>query len=437
MRTAIRAALLFLLASGCAIDKEPSLGTSRHASPLYAPGWSAAHGDSANSDYSPTYGATDLTLAWRREFVDGTINLGPTNDGAGRVYVTTSAPGCHLYALNQYTGETIWCSEELNRWAVSSSALLGAEGRIFVSDNKAMFAFNTDGQVLWRTPIKGFTLSAQFTPSGHIVFVTHIGRIYVLDRRTGDHILDPVDLIPGGVYDPDSPRQPALACMLGTRNCPAANTIAVDQKTGRFFFTFFAPGAEEAGLRGMQYVEDPAPSIKPLWVNDALPGGSGSSPVLSVDGSRLYVNDNIDSIHTIDALTGETIWRVPIGWASKGSPSVSPEGLIIPTGGGPLLAIADTGSEGRLLWRRGDIDNRSIATQAAGGVAYPVVASGDRSLELLIIDTATGVTLDREILPGENRFTVGTTISPDGMIFTPTFDGKLFAFRKEACEAAP
>lgn len=424
-------------APGLAAASALVLGASATAAPppassAYGPSWSAAHADAANTDYLAVPGARDLELAWSRRFEGGSINLGATTDARGRVYVTTTAPGCHLYVLDQKTGETIWCSQAVNRSAVSSSALLDRDGRIYLSDNEAMVAFDGDGKVLWRTPIVGFTLSAQFTPQGHLIFVTHVGRIYVLRRDTGAPVLAPVELIPGATYDPRSADQPVRACMRGTEDCPAANTIAIDERTGRFFFTFWDKGAKQAGLRAMRYAEDPVPRITPLWTNDTLPGGSGSSPDLTADGTRLYVNDNLDSVHAVEAATGRAIWRFPIGWASGGSPSTSPEGIIIPTGGGPLMAIADRGDHAELLWRDDARDNRSIAAQAAGGLAYPAVARARGENDLTVVDVRTGAELDRVPLPGRTMFTVGTTFGLDGSVYVATILGQLFALRPTA-----
>ena len=423
--------LAFLLLNACSSGtvNEPVKGPEA----VYGPGWSAVHADNGNSDYSPVKGHKNLSLAWERRFPNGQIYLGSTSDDRGRLYVTTSAPGCHLYALNQETGETLWCSDRVNASAISSSPLIDRDGRLFVADNTAMFAFDRDGNVIWENPIVGSTMSCQFTNTGRLIFITHIGRIYVLDRDTGEPVLPPVELIPGMTYDPDSPEQPVTACMRGTRECPSANTIATDRE-GRFFFTFFAPEAEFAGLWAMKYNETPSPSITPYWTNNALPGGSGSSPVLSADGTRLYTNDNVDSIHAIDADTGETIWSFPIGYASGGSPSVSPEGIITPTGGGPLMAIADRGETAELLWRNDEIQNNSIPTQVAGGIAYAAIAKEGSTYEndLIVFDTHSGTILDRELLPGITIFTVGTTIGPDATVYISSINGRLFAFRPEA-----
>src|SRR5690606_41881705 len=75
------------------------------AADVYAPGWSTAHADAANSDYSPVKGAKDLAPAWRRTF-SGSIYLRATSDDSGRVYATTHGKGCHLPAHDRRTGQT-------------------------------------------------------------------------------------------------------------------------------------------------------------------------------------------------------------------------------------------------------------------------------------------------------------------------------------------
>jgi outer membrane protein assembly factor BamB len=181
----------------------------------------------------------------------------------------------------------------------------------------------------------------------------------------------------------------------------------------------------------MQYTEDPEPTLTELWTSDALPGGSGSSPDLAAAGSRIYVNDNAGNVHALDATTGATIWSFPIGYASGGSPATSPDGLILPAGGGasPLLAVQDAGDHAELAWRRDDLLNRGIPTLAAGDRSYATVDRGQRRNDLVVIDTTTGEELDREPLPGTSVFSVGTTIGPDGTVYVPTIVGGLTAFR--------
>jgi len=426
--------VLSLLAIGCSTpsdDDAPAAerdgGTTLLSTSPYGQGWAAVHADSANTDYAAVEGAADVTLAWHRS-LGGNVNLGPTVGTDGRVYVTTSAPGCHLYVLDAATGETAWCSEEMDRFAVASSALLDREGRAFLADSEAMHAFDADGNVLWETPIVGVPLSAQFTPEGRVIFVTHIGRVYVLDRDTGEPVVPPVELIPGATFDPATNMR---GCPLGTAECPSANTPAVDLETGRIFFTFWEPGAPQAGIRAMQITEGDDAAIAHLWTNDSLPGGSASSPDISPDGSRVYLNDNAGNVHALDAATGEEIWSFPIGYVTGGSPSTSPEGLILPAGGlgaSPLTGLIDEGDRAEVAWRIGTVTNRGIATQADGDKAFATVAAGPGTNDLVVIDTATGTELDREPLPGTTLFSVGITVGPDATVFVPTFNGELYAF---------
>jgi outer membrane protein assembly factor BamB len=396
-------------------------------SKIYGGGWAAAHADAANSDYSPVNGPRNITLAWHRK-IPGTINLGPTSDERGRVFVTSSGEGCHLYALDHKTGETLWCSEEVNRFAVASSALLDSDGRIFVGDDQAMHAFDGYGKLIWETRIEGFPFSAQFTRTGRLIFLTCIGKVYVLDRLTGKALMRPMELALGLKYKPD---MDARACMRGSQDCPYANTLAYDAHGSRLFFTFWKPGDKQASLLALRYSEDPAPSLVQLWQNSQLPGGSATSPDLSSDGARVYVNDNEGHLHALDSQTGLTLWKFNIGYAPGGSQSTSPKGIIMPSGGGgaKLLCIADRGDHAELLWQKNDLFNRGVATQAAGGLAYVTVKTGTLSYDVVIVDIQSGEELDREHLPGKSAFSVGTTIGFNGYIYIPTFNGGLFAFR--------
>ena len=393
------------------------------------------HADAANTDYSPVRAPCDVTLAWERHFqgsisigpLPWTINLGPTIDPSGRVYLTTTTTGCHLQAIDGRTGQTLWCAPAMDVFTVASSPLLDRNGRLYVADGRGMHAFDRDGTERWRTTIDGVPLSAQFTPDGRIVFVTNVGKAYVLDRGNGAVRVGPIDLAPGVHWDPVGGM---AACARGTEDCPSANTIAVDPR-GRVFFTFWAPGAEQAGIRAMRYRGGRHPTLRALWANDALPGGSASSPVVSRDGRHVYVTDNVDALHALDAATGTGIWSYRIGYASGGSPSISPDGLVIPAGGSahPLVAVLDTGSAGVLAWQRDDLHNHGIANQTAGPTVFATVDTGAFHNDLVVLDARTGRDLDREPLPGTSVFSVGTTVGPDGTIYVPTIVGGLYAFR--------
>jgi hypothetical protein len=251
--------------------------------------------------------------------------------------------------------------------------------------------------------------------------------IYVLRREDGSPVLPAYELIPGATYDATK----VNACARGTADCPVANTPSIDTDTGMLYTTFWAPGAAQAELRALRITEDPAPSITPVWSYDALPGGSGSSPDISADGTRVYVNDNVDALHALDAATGQEIWSFDIGYAPPGSPSTSPEGLIMPAGGAsaPTMAVADRGDHAELAWSRPDLLNRGIPTQTAGFRSYATVWTSQYTNDLVVLDTRTGAELDRAAIPGVSLLTVGTTVGQDGTILVPTITGKLYAYR--------
>lgn len=402
----------------------------------YAPSWSAVHADAANSDYSPVEPASDVAERWsiaiegsmRIGPLPWTINLGPTSDPDGNLYVTSTESGCHLQALDGRTGERRWCAADMDLFTVVSSPLIDHDGNLFVADGRGMHSLTSDGSRRWNAPLRGVPLSAQFTPDGHVVFVTHTGTIYVLDRTTGVELMEPIDLAPELSWRAE---QGMFACARGTEDCPSANTIAVDQRTGVLYFTFWEPGAPHAGVRAMQYRGGVEPSIEPLWSNDSLPGGSASSPTISFDGSRVYVTDNVDGLHALDATTGEVIWSYSIGYAAGGSPSVSPEGIVVPSGGtnSPLLAVRDEGDRAVLAWQHDALPNRGVATQTAGEKVYATIAVGDQRCELVVLGAADGRILDREPLPATCVFSVGTTVGEDGTVYVPTIVGGIHAFQ--------
>jgi outer membrane protein assembly factor BamB len=393
---------------------------------FYGPGWSAVHADGANSDSSARRGPDDITLAWTRQFA-GRINLGAVSGPDGQVYVTTGTATCPLHALDLATGVERWCSNEVNQLASLSSPVVDRDGNLYVADSEAMHSFDSAGNLRWEQPINGVPLSAQLTQDGRVLFITNIGVIYLLRRDTGQPVLPPVELIPGATFDPSKVNE----CAWGTSGCPVANTPSMDITTGRVTFTFWEPGAARSGVRAMRVTEDPVPAITPLWTNESFPGGSASSPTLSSDRSRVYVTDNVDSLHALDAATGETIWSFPIGYASGGSPSVTPDGLVMPSGGSlsPLVAVQDEGDHASLSWSRVDFGNRGIPMQMAGRRSYATVRTSLLTNDLVVVDTTDGTELDREPIPGNSIVTVGTTVGQDGTIFVPTITGLLCAYR--------
>jgi hypothetical protein len=92
------------------------------------------------------------------------------------------------------------------------------------------------------------------------------------------------------------------------------------------------------------------------------------------------------------------------------------------------------GDSARLLWRMDSVINRGVPTQTAGGLIFATLANekkGKLHNRLVIIEAKSGKKIDEEELPGVTLFTVGTTLGPEGNVYLPTFNGRLFAFKKD------
>jgi len=426
--------LAAILLFGCgdddaAVDAKPG-------SAYPARGWPVIHHDSRNSDASDTPGPDDVTLAFEGALRGSTIAAGATVGPEGNLYVGTGVAlgsSCHLFALDGKTGEQLWCSDKVNDRAITSSPTIDRDGHVYMGDNRAMNSFTRDGKIRWSQPIEGFPISAQFTPDGHLIFITHIGTIYVLRRHTGASVIEPVALLPEVTYTP----RPLdyLDCGSGSTEgtCYSANTLSIDQDTGAFYFTLTRPGDTTTRLVAMRYVVGNPPRIEPLWENATLQGGSASSPNISADSSRLYVNDQANHLLALDAETGEVIWTYDLGFAPLGSPSSSSAGVIIPTGGtgAGLMAIQDAGDHAELLWVRSDLGSHGITPQRGTDRAYAVVGNIGQlfGIRLLVLDALTGAQLDEEPISRTAFATVGTTMSEDGYVYVPGFLGGIWGFK--------
>ncbi len=402
---------------------------------VHAPrGWPAIHHDSRNSDTTPLEAPDQFEPAWTA-LGGSTIGAIPTTDSTGQLYATTpavvgAAERCSLVALDPDTGTIRWCTNEVNPLAVASSVTVDLDDNLYVGDSEAMHSFDRAGELRWETPIEGFPLSSQFTPDGNLIFITHVGHVYVLDRIGGELLVDEA-LLPGVTPEPGD----ISGCLGGSSDsrCYSANTLALDPDTGAFYFTLARPEQPSASVVAMRYRAEGEPRVESLWENQALEGGSAASPTVSADGSRVYTNDHADNLVALDTETGEVVWAEPMGFSSKGSPSVTSDGLIVPTGalGGFVVAYRDAGPHADLVWERRDLPHVGVPAQTSNHLVYAAVIDPDRpgNAMLAVLDASSGETLSTTPLRGSGPITIGTTVGPDGSVYVTGLSTGVFASR--------
>lgn len=401
---------------------------------MYSAGWPAAHGDARNSDTSPVTGSRSTELAWSRPL------LAPTSTSAsiapnGQIAATThSSEGCNLWSFQMETGRKRWCTR-LGPGVAFSTPLVDRHTNIYVGEDGAMTSFNDLGQLRWRTIVSGTPLSAQFTGDGNVLIVTQVGVVSVLSPQTGKAVVPSYQLVPAPTVDQgqDVPLPaPGLGldqCVTGSPACPVGSVPAIDLESGRIHLEVWRPGRSQPDLVALRYHDG---TLTEEWSSDAIPGGGVSSPVLSADGSTLYVTDRRGSLWAVDATTGRPRWQHDLGYVAVGGPSVSSDGTIVPAAGdgtGHLMALRDDGDHAEILWERPDLRQRGIPVQTAGGTGYTVVSGADDGLTAVTFDTTSGDTVDQDPLPNARGVAAGTSIGPDGEVLVSTLMGELFVLK--------
>jgi outer membrane protein assembly factor BamB len=177
------------------------------------------------------------------------------------------------------------------------------------------------------------------------------------------------------------------------------------------------------------------------WTSDAVGAGAIGSPVLSADGSTVYVNGRDQRLWALHAADGKVKWSVPLGFSVQTPPAVSPQGLIV-SGGGPdtrLTAFRDAGDHAEAAWRRDDVSPLTTSSLAGSGVGYSVVAGPpqengpDKSpgMSLLIVDPGNGHTINSYPLPAATGSPVGISVGKDRRVVVGTSDGQIYSFEPE------
>jgi outer membrane protein assembly factor BamB len=364
------------------------LDADGRAEDVYSPGgWATLHRGPANRRL-----VSDVTLAsdytvWTA--LEGAAVLtAPTMSPDGRTLYVTTGRGegqANLHAFD-LDGEPLWRSEPwggpeegVDPCAILSSAIVDAEGDLYIGDCNQLFAFRPDGRVKWvvplpaiqggdwqaseRIPVNALT-TAVFTKQGHVLGVTNAGDVIVVDRATGESKAPPMRL-PGhvpplsttvpmsdsvfgdGLVDPEI-RVWAWQLLFGGA-MRSANTPAVDLDSGRVFVAATSTTEGKGALYALDLVANEGRIEISIAFATEMGPGSGSSPALSLAGDVVYVSDEVGVFYAIDAESGALRWQVQTKSTSAAA-AVGSNGDIysLQAYGPALVALTE---EGAIRWQ--------------------------------------------------------------------------------------
>lgn len=393
-----------------------------------AQGWPAQYGDAANSGYTATSGATKLSLQWTRS-VKGSLAAGPALSARGYLALNAQTQaGCSLMEWeNDDNGRQRWCVRLFQGGGIGGPLFDGFDN-LYVGQPGAFLSFPVTQWTRWRQPVIGMPTTPRFLGNGQLLVATHLGQVLVFDAHRGEVVGSPLDLVDG--IDPTDASRGLADCAPARPGCPIAAAPAFAAASGMAVLGVWQPGAPAAGLVALKYHPGQTPLLAREWTSDAVSTGVIASPVLSADGSTVYVNGRDQRLWALHAADGKVKWSVALAFLAQTPPAVTPQGLIV-SGGGPdtrLAAFKDAGDHAEQVWRRDDVTPLSASSLAGDGAGY-AVANDTTGMSLLVFDPGNGHTLNSYPLPAATGYPLGVSVGNDRRVVTTTSDGQVYSFR--------
>ena len=394
-----------------------------------ATGWPAQYADAANTSSAPVSGAENLRLEWGRS-VKGSL-AAQVALGSGNYLAVNgqTEAGCSLmvWEVNNRARQR-WCTRLVQGGGVASPLFDGFDN-LYIGQPGLLQSFPSTQWVRWRTHVIGLPLTTRMVAPGRLLVVTHLGQVLVFDAHRGTVTGNSLDLVGG--LDPTDSERGLADCRLARRGCPVAAAPAYSEATGMIVLSLWEPDAEKPVLVGLRYQQGQTPELTREWTSDAVGGGPLASPVLSPDGTTVYVNGRDEHLWAINSADGTEKWAVPLNYLAQTPPSVTPEGLVI-AGGGPgsrLTAIRDTAEEGEEVWT--SEETSPLTTSSLADLGYAVVRDGEgdaAGLALRVFNLGDGSTLNTYPLPNASGWPVGVSIGHDRRVIAATSDGQVYGF---------
>jgi hypothetical protein len=408
------------------------------------------------------------------------IPEGPTIDRNGNMYFSPILPqeDVSLISIDGETGKRRWTLPRYKRNKGNGAPLIlddfaGDGQTIFHATYETMWATRTDGTVIWEMPtglestsaVSPHTWGVNYVPGlDALSVVSSDGGIVLLGRKDGKPLFAEPYFLPGSPTPNDYQNMPGafvrnrgdragneafgempldgglfsfiLAAIFGG-GAEVTNFYASDPNGARLYVAATAPDSEDGesdgvSARGAIYALDFRPSGEDYEILVSarydFDGGTGATPSLSNDGSRLYVSDENGHLIALDRQL-EELWRYDIGEQIAASVAVASDNheLYCVTAHG-VFKLFDRGDHGEFAWEatldpytnKGNV-NLLTATITPNGIAVSIGATQAFFGTDLVLEAGFGM-LDRDtgkvigFIPGVEESIGFTGINHDGGI---------------------
>jgi outer membrane protein assembly factor BamB len=160
-----------------------------------------------------------------------------------------------------------------------------------------------------------------------------------------------------------------------------------------------------------------------------IDGADATSPVLSPDGSTVYVGTDAGTLYALATADGRVLWTADVPEGVGTAPALAEGTLYVPNRTGSLWAFDATGCGSSTcdpLWSTTEVSAMTVQPAVAAGVVF--TGSADGSVHAFDATGCGGSTCDPRWSHATGSRITGAPAVSLGKLFVGTQDGRLIAF---------